>query len=136
MQDLVKHLKPVDDSSIFEHSPWKETYFAVRAILPLLIVLVFLVVVVLRKVIFFCFYFAVTAILPLLIKLVFLVFFVVFGSCAEDASAGILVLHSHTHTHTHIAVAGILVYIYIYIYISCVKKVSGGISCGKNGDAE
>jgi hypothetical protein len=53
MQDLVKHLKPVDDSSILEHSPWKETYFAVRAILPLLIVLVFLVVVVLRKVIFF-----------------------------------------------------------------------------------
>jgi hypothetical protein len=50
---------------------------------------------------FLFFDFAVTAILPLLISLVFLVIFFVFGSCAEEASAGILVLPAHTHTHTH-----------------------------------
>jgi hypothetical protein len=57
VEDLVKHLKPVDNNSILEHSPWKEAYFAVRAILPLLIALVFLVVVVLRKVLFFLLFF-------------------------------------------------------------------------------
>jgi len=40
---------PIDDSSLLEKSPYREIYFAVRAILPLNIALVALVVVVLRK---------------------------------------------------------------------------------------
>jgi hypothetical protein len=51
MQEMK--IDDIDPNSLFERSPYKEAYFAARAICPLIVALVFLVMFVLKLVLFF-----------------------------------------------------------------------------------
>jgi hypothetical protein len=72
MQEMK--IDDIDPNSLFERSPYKEAYFAARAICPLIVALVFLVMFVLKLVlfIFILFYSAVCAVFPILNALLLL----------------------------------------------------------------
>jgi hypothetical protein len=53
MQEMK--IDDIDPNSLFERSPYKEAYFAARAICPLIVALVFLVMFVLKLVLFYFF---------------------------------------------------------------------------------